>query len=77
MYPIKKSISKHQNGQDIEANKNMQQKLNGFLVKSSLKCVWMNFSHRAIMPSAIEQLFHLIIHTDCATKFSLQITSPI
>jgi len=39
MYPIKKSISKHQNGQDIEANKNMKQKLNGFLVKSSLKCV--------------------------------------
>ena len=47
MYPIKKSISKHQNGQDIEANKNMQQKLNGFLVKSSLKCVWMNFSSQS------------------------------
>ena len=58
MYPIKIDVSKHQIDQDIEANKNKQQKSNGFLAKTSLKCVWINFSsqsnyaigHRAVVP---------------------------
>ena len=39
MYSIKIDVSKHQIDQDIEANKNKQQKSNGFLAKTSLKCV--------------------------------------
>ena len=41
---IKIVLSRHQKDQDIEANKSIQQKTNGFLARTSLKCVWMNFS---------------------------------